>query len=200
MRDQVEAEIAKKIEPFNKTTLLWEAFQSESYDQISAVEEAKSNEKLNRMVDLWPTIDELNKKAAEVKQTLPSDGRTILDIDVEAVLLPWLRQGWIRGHQGRIPIMRGPRHIPGAGPLPLYASPLPPTFFPPYHFTTQPLSSISLSLFVRIFNSSFLLIFLFFPFFSFFLHYFFFAGPPEARGPRHVPFVPLWGSGTGGHE
>jgi hypothetical protein len=23
------------------------------------------------------------------------------------------------------------------------------------------------------------------------------AGPPEARGPRHVPFVPLLGSGTG---
>ena len=23
------------------------------------------------------------------------------------------------------------------------------------------------------------------------------AGPPEERGPRHVPFVPLWGSGTG---
>ena len=104
--------------------------------------------------------------------------------------------------QGRIPMLRGPRHMPGAGPLPFYASPLPPTFFPPSLFPTQPLSSISLSLFVQIFISSLLPIFLFFSFFSFFFQYLNAppegpAGPPETRGPRHVLFMPLRGSGTG---
>ena len=80
-------------------------------------------------------------------------------------------------------------------PSPLF----PPIFYPPSLFLT--LTPISLSLFVQIFISSLLPIFLFFPFFSFFFQYLNAppegpAGPPEARGPRHVPFVSLWGSGT----
>ena len=74
----------------------------------------------------------------------------------------------------------------------------------PSPFLPHPISSIASYLF------SFF-IFLFFQFSLFFVCPFFLfllstsiehkvprgpAGPPEVRGPRHVPFLPLWGSGT----
>ena len=111
---------------------------------------------------------------------------------------PFLQFLFVFSDQGWIPMLRGPRHMPGAGPLRLFANPFPLAFFPPSLFLT--LTPISLSPFVRIFISSPLPIFHFL-FFSFFFQYLNAlpegpAGPPEARGPRHVPFVPLWGSGT----
>ena len=74
-------------------------------------------------------------------------------------------------------MLRGPRHMPGAGPLPLFASLVPPTFFASSLFLTQTLSPITLSLFVQIFISSLFPIFLFLPFFSLFFQYL--NTPPE---------------------
>ena len=111
--------------------------------------------------------------------------------------------------QGRIPMLRGPRHMPGVGPPqhpfihPLYFQ-----YFPPPSCLNPslilPFSLFSPFSFLPIYLSLFTF-FLFAPFFPFLLITSMehkkaprgSAGPPEARGPRHVPFVPLWGSGTG---
>ena len=106
--------------------------------------------------------------------------------------------------QGRIPMLRGPRHISGAGPLPLFCQSPPSIFLSSFSFSAPtPLFCYPLTLCSNFY------FFIFSSFSSFsplppsspsFFQYLNAppggpAGPPE-WGPRHVPFVPLRGSGT----
>ena len=109
---------------------------------------------------------------------IPSESAPILTNQVANVHL--------HAQAGPDPHVAGPKAHARCGAPPLFVSPLLSFFSPPATFcpnTSLPFPSYSLFKFSFFPSSSFVPIFPPFP-------------VPKARGPRHVPFVPLWGSGT----
>ena len=86
MRERLQKQIHDKTEPLTQAIKKWEAFQAEYREEISAIEESKKSDLLNKMVDLRPLIEEVRSGTAEVKQNLPLRSSIDLDVEVEALL------------------------------------------------------------------------------------------------------------------
>jgi len=86
IQERLEKEIAEKTEPLKQAVEKWEAFEEDYRDDISAIEEAKESDFLNRMADVQPLMEKVRSGTAEVKRNLPLISNINLDVDAGALL------------------------------------------------------------------------------------------------------------------